>query len=1103
MILSQKDIDKAAAESKREMLWGKPANDIINGRDTACQYNPVRAIWEMVQNARDVSNNKCRIEFFRKKDVFVYRHDGLPFTNHTLDALILQTSSKVRNDAEQVGQYGTGFLTTHKLGREFLLSGSLQLISGVDCFCNFSDFIFDRTPDTKKEMAENLECQFKAKEKLLKNEALRSFTPEEWTTFTFKQPNEIEKDNAKICFEQAPNMVPYVMCLNKSIQSIRFIDEIECKDIVFENEGSKEVESSSLYTLIQTAIKVSGGAKMKIISLDSQEKIKTEKGSFLPKVTVIMPLNGNKVVDLGEYSARLFLFLPLIGTEKWGINFILNSPAFTCTSENRSGIRFVFDGQGDKSKVDMNQAVITLATNMIFAYLETQTAKWENVRLLAPVTFNVHSANDKLNAFYESLKKDWLKKMITLPLVDVNVDGSVERKAANQIYVIDVELSKHIEKNTSLLDPIYNIMCTMHTHHVPVRDSLTYWSSIFNQWYEGEICERIESIEDIVSFIEGNGLKAVTETDLYTLCQYFVQTAKEKFFDKNILLTEDNGLTNKVDGLASAAFNSTMFNCLKVLLPEKTSKFIKSSFAEMAHPAKFGMKEVKEALPDVLESMSNRLKTNTDITKDAWKRNISPICQNECGLLSEAEQKALMNYCRMIIPRNSDSFEARILLLIAQFHQHEFNFNDTIENTNNVLEWRGAMRLLINNALLGFTLLTEEKKEEKAEWVHSMVSTIYGYSDFRSLLKNFRCYKSQTGEYRYCDELTKDKDIPERMKDIYNIIASSQTKQMVEIRSTLFDKEFLDIAETESTKEVVVFGNDIMSLIVASNQYPNHVDNYEHKDLIMDIIEYFEDVDEGRTWRTAFETIYNDIPTLLTKLVLNADNREPMIRIMKVKDTERLKKTAEIIENDNLVSIWELGKKAWLQEQNSKADIKKKKELGEYVEYYLRKELEAELQGAKLKVEVEDEQGGQDIVVKINDDPVYYIEVKSRWISADSVMMSSLQLDRSVEEKSQYSLFAVDMVGYNDNKVREHIYPDTMEEFAGRIRVVSNIGELNREIQPSRRDPVVQVHIGGDYKSVVPQKVIERESCSYDDFIQNILKPHLKGILVSDNNESI
>ena len=324
------------------------------------------------------------------------------------------------------------------------------------------------------------------------------------------------------------------------------------------------------------------------------------------------------------------------------------------------------------------------------------------------------------------------------------------------------------------------------------------------------------------------------------------------------------------------------------------------------------------------------------------------------------------------------------------------------------------------------------------------------------------------------------------MKEIYNILLSSGTTK-IDVHDDLFDKDFGKVAITEASWEVVLFGGEIMNEIHASGKYLNEIDSYEHKDLIMDIMNNFDNEEDGKVWQNAFETIYNDIPSLLAKLVLNKDNREPMIKIMKVKDKERLNKAAEIISDENMFSIWNLGKQAWIEKQNEKHDFEKKKELGTYVEEYLRKELKEVLEGNQLKADVDDKQGGQDIIIYINEAPVYYIEVKSRWISADSVMMSASQLDRSVEKKDCYSLFAVDMVGFNGENVKEHIYPDTMEEFIDRIRVVTNIGELNDEILPTKRDPHEEVHIGGDYKAVVPQNLIERNHIDYNSFVRNVL----------------
>ena len=165
--------------------------------------------------------------------------------------------------------------------------------------------------------------------------------------------------------------------------------------------------------------------------------------------------------------------------------------------------------------------------------------------------------------------------------------------------------------------------------------------------------------------------------------------------------------------------------------------------------------------------------------------------------------------------------------------------------------------------------------------------------------------------------------------------------------------------------------------------------------------------------------------------------------------------------------------------------------LSDAIEACIRKELRDELTGYELKVNIDNMQGGQDIVISINDKPIYYIEVKSRWITADSVMMSATQLVRSVEKKECYSLFAVDMVGFNGENVKEHIYPKSIDDFVRRIRVVDNIGYLNDEIIPTKRDPHEEVHIGGDYKVIVPQNLIVRNHISYIEFIdklKNIVK---------------
>ncbi len=1083
-------IKEQAEASKNNTLWGKPANDILNGRDNSTSAKPIRAIWEMVQNACDASVNESNIVFTRRQGEFEFKHDGIPFTNDTLNALILQTSAKSRNDGDQVGQYGTGFLTTHKFGREFKLAGSLKLIEDKELYYNFPNLTIDRKPNTREEMAENLANQFKEKNSWLDKHDNRSSTPNKWTIFTYFQPYDKERKNVEVAFEQAIETIPYVLCLNEGIKSISLCDEIGGRTISFNRKEKRLKEETSISYLYSTTILVNDSRNEKsrefsILTLESKKTVTTKKGINKTMVTVILPIHKNIVSNLSDNISKLFIYLPLVGTEHWGINFVIHAPMFTCSSDDRSSLRLITDGQTEHDPAIENREYIQEASDIIFDYINQHLSEWQDIHYLAPIDFDVSNPNKELSDYYKELKDIWLKKMSELDIVSVKTVGGIIRKKPSNIYVLDSTLAKAAKEKEGLLMPFYNVLSNMNHDAIPTPEHLIFWSEVFAHWYEGEGCNQILNINNIIDYIANNDMAAVNEKDLLQICEYLRDSDQLSFFDKNILLTETGTLTNKSEGYRSDISSNKLKSCIKTLLPEQTSKFVKNEFANLIQLPSFNDKNIKEALSACTEALQTKIKVVTDDAKSKWesdRKNPESIG----NILNEKQRNALMDYCYMAISENSISFQSKALELIREYYNYSFSFTDKIYS--DCFEWRGAIRTLLCHTLTEFTILNDEKKKEQTDWIKRMIDCVYAFSDFSGMLQNYRVYLSQSEEFSYCNELKRDPGIPEKMKDIYNTITSTQGKT-IEIRKELFNHEFGKIAPTDATCEIVVFGKEIMDEISKSGKYLNEIDSYEHKDLIMDIINNFDDETEGEKWKSAFESIYKDIPSLLAKLVLNKDDRESMIKIMKIKDKTRLNKAAEIINDENLIGIWEMGQVAWMEKQNQQHDFDKKKELGKYVENYLREELKDILSDNTVEAKVDDVQGGQDIIISINENPIYYIEVKSRWVSADSVMMSATQLDRSVEKKDCYALFVVDMIGFNGENVKEHIYPKTMDEFVSRIRIVPNIGELNKEIIPTKRNSNEQVHIGGDYKSIVPQRLISKEGIDYNSFLLDILKP--------------
>ena len=123
---TRNDLLKKQAERQDRMLdLLQHCSKISTGIDNLASNSGDRAIWELVQNAKDLSE-ECYICMHLTKERFVFKHKGMPFNYETLMSLIKQVSSSEKQFREKnsdglpkVGQYGTGFLTTHAFSRKF------------------------------------------------------------------------------------------------------------------------------------------------------------------------------------------------------------------------------------------------------------------------------------------------------------------------------------------------------------------------------------------------------------------------------------------------------------------------------------------------------------------------------------------------------------------------------------------------------------------------------------------------------------------------------------------------------------------------------------------------------------------------------------------------------------------------------------------------------------------------------------------------------------------------------------------------------------------------------------------------------------------------
>jgi hypothetical protein len=109
-------------DARRIRTKVKEARD---SRDTASKRWP----FELLQNAHDAGPREGRkginVTFAYRDGVLTFEHDGRTFSTQELAALLSGGSSKDFDTVEQTGRFGTGFLATHVLATQLIVSGLL------------------------------------------------------------------------------------------------------------------------------------------------------------------------------------------------------------------------------------------------------------------------------------------------------------------------------------------------------------------------------------------------------------------------------------------------------------------------------------------------------------------------------------------------------------------------------------------------------------------------------------------------------------------------------------------------------------------------------------------------------------------------------------------------------------------------------------------------------------------------------------------------------------------------------------------------------------------------------------------------------------------
>ncbi len=433
-----------------------------------------RWIWELLQNARDVSTDfdKQLIASVSYKDEkLVFLHNGSVFAADEIMHLIFHGSTKVE-DENTIGKYGSGFLTTHLLSWEIEVSGKL---SETD---QWFDFHLVREPESVDALQKSMREAWKNFQDSFSHTV--SITEGYTTRFTYPINRESAKKAVEAGIKTLKQYSPFVVISNPQFASVNIKNQDE--ELCFKAVKTQSNEEFGVHYFNVT----DGKSEKRNYLL-----VEDDNPSHREKTSIIVPLNLNEnsaeCLYLEEIP-RLFLGFPLVGTENFSFPAVINCLAFR-TTEARDGVLL---------KLANNQKIIEIAYSLLVNLLQFAGTKgWSHIYQWARV-IPIPDRNWIDSIWLKTcIKENFIAKIINTPVV-LNAENN-PLVPNSSIFPI-AECDMHIEHLWELLD-----QCQEFRSRLPKEIEAIGWCKTIKSWeemYGGNIPQLSKAIIDGSRLIE-------------------------------------------------------------------------------------------------------------------------------------------------------------------------------------------------------------------------------------------------------------------------------------------------------------------------------------------------------------------------------------------------------------------------------------------------------------------------------------------------------------------------------------------------------------------------------------------------------------------------
>lgn len=1010
------------------------ADRIIQGIKKISTNHAKRAIWELFQNAVDLSEH-CEIKVKVTNDELIFSHNGIPFTMHTLDCLFTQVSSKTltekkldREEADPIGQYGTGFMTSHSFGDVVRVSGAIKdefegedTTPSLEGHIKFEGLVIDRSTQDWEKLCDEI-SNLRNQVKVLLNQTL--FIEElPATVFRFEFGSPLNKQRAIDAIESLKTILPYVMIFNDRLKKVTVTD-ILGNTTTYQKDDQEE----NLTHYFSRGIHINDEVK-KINYLKTDRLI-----IALPFTSITNEEDFfGEAVALPDLLPKLFLFYPLIGTESFGFNFVIHSKNFQPT-EPRDGLHLNSENEKNKVEEEANQKLMEDASQLIFDFIENNLSRIRQPHFLAEINFVISLDNQELSDYFKTLKNNWTSKFRTLPFVETLSN----RIAAKDAVFIDSFVIDGAEPET--LAAIYNISGRFFTN-LPKPDLIPIWTKLTDEWNISEI-DRIGFVDLAEKIQESGTIESFDKKELILLYKEMIRKNEGELFANKALLPNIKGEFKKqVELSKSVELTDELIEIADVINPKISNRQIEPDFLlEGVEFERFGRKDYMGLIN---ASLDEYIKDGT--------------CSHD---LPENYLASLMQYASIVTKEDSISGPVRVIKLIAEHYGLTLNqlVLPTLLGEDNIDVRKGQFDF--------FKIYLNDISSKDKEWVETniealakVLSEAFSSADVKKFFLRYDVYPNQLFQLKPITSLHKDSQIPDFVKDLYDKVVAPNEPVKSKLAHSVIKNLYDEMKSTNSSD----LTRQIEQKFFGDSGNEIHMEDHPFTSEIIDIIRNFkEDQPLYETYIKIYPATYRNKSSVLVQL---ADGEASFTILSQHKDV--IKKLAGIANHPNLDELLKLGVDALSKKQQDEAEMQYKRKIGNHLEDVLRKHLDE-----NINATVTSEQDGQDLVIYIEDKAVYYIEVKSKWLETTPIRISRNQTLRADEFPDCFALCSIDMTKYTGADKYEIESVDSIVEYMKfNTDVGSKVGHLV-DIY-SNAHQLDKFSLDGDYRTLIPAKYIQ------------------------------